>query len=477
MAPFRRRLAASGPYGETPRRLPASTGPSGETPRRIPARLALSNVSLWWLAVPLLPILTGVMATGRLGLIVLAATLALALPVTLARTPWAASVALAPALLIPIDSFAQTHVGGVALSSVLGLYSLLAVAIAATLRRARVGPSAPGVIALMAICGGGLIGALRSGHQMNSTLTLILAWAAAFGAGACLVDSRRDVERLLWFVAPIALLAVVEAAIGRNPYLSLLPPVSFSAHQAAGLHRSFATFGAPLVAGSAFAVCAALGLGGLNRRLWAVVPLIAVACLLTVSRSAILAVGVGVLVVFLIERRSRPRIIVVLAVLGLLSAGAVSQLPYFHESVTNRLAGKGESHSVRSNALEKFSGDLSNNTGGLMLGNGLRYTETVLEETGRNEGLATLDNQYVTFAYDVGLLPMLLSALAGLIALRLAPRARLLAFLPAVATCAVSFFFFDGMYWVATAALAWFTFGAIVSRRPFSTPTRDAGNG
>jgi hypothetical protein len=405
------------------------------------------------------------------GLIVLAVVLALALPAALARTPWAATVSLAPALLIPIDSFAQTHFGGVAISSVLGLYSLLAVAIAATLRRSRVGPSLPGMLAFAAICVGGLLGALRSGEQMNSTLTLILAWAAAFGAGAYLVDSRRDIERLLWFVAPIALLAVVEAGIGRNPYLSLLPAVSFSAHQAAGFHRSFATFGAPLVAGSAFAVCAALGLGSLNRRLWLVVPLIAIACLLTVSRSAVLAIAVGVAVVFLVERRSRPRIVVVVVVLGLLSAGAVSQLPYFHESVSNRLAGKGETRAVRSNALEKFSTDLSSHTGKLTLGAGLRYTETVLEETGRNEGLATLDNQYVTFSYDVGILPMLLSAFAALIALRMAPRARVVAFLPAVATCAFSFFFFDGMYWVATAALAWFTFGAIVSKRPFSTLT------
>jgi O-antigen ligase len=191
------------------------------------------------------------------------------------------------------------------------------------------------------------------------------------------------------------------------------------------------------------------------------------ASVLTVSRSGIFGLLVGAAVLVLAQRGQRLRVLVLVLGAAAISVTAFSNLSLFRETVDNRIFQSSYQQDTRENTLKIVAGDFNDRPLSLLIGQGLRSKQRELAAQGGNAGFSTLDNQFATFLYDVGVVPFLLGSGLIVVGIRRALPERRRIFLPPLMAGLAIFAFFDGLYWSGTAALFFFLLGGASSTSRF----------
>lgn len=281
-----------------------------------------------------------------------------------------------------------------------------------------------------------------------------LVWAAGVIVGSGWADNHKSLRISLIVLSILALFAVLELAGLDNPWMRILGLEDFSFVQG---KRSLSTFGHPYIAGAVFTVAALLaaGIEWQKWSKWIVVSLLIAGAISTVSRSSILGLVAGLLVMFLINSRSR-RAAVTAAAVGLTTilALVLGWLPALNESLGNRVVGEQETQTIRLSALNFVGDEFQRDPSSLIVGNGLGSANDYLQGIGTVGGYIVFDNQYVTWIHEYGVVVLLfVSALVILGLLGASPRNREVG-LPAFVAALVIIFFGDGMQWPALGFIA-----------------------
>ncbi len=379
-------------------------------------------------------------------------------------TAWAPAVGLIPVVLIPAPAMAITHVGPLPLGPVMAA-AFLAYAIAAYRQRrgtVRINRRLAGGIAVL-----GLFGVLGSviadASTLQAALVLSAVWAAGALVGVVAAGEARAIPPIVILGLFAAGVAGVETVQGTHIWEAVTGANRFGFTGA--VERARATFGHPLVASTVFVTLALLAFQGSFRGSKLAALLLVGGSLLTVSRSAVLGITVGVLVLVLQARgwSDRAGRLVALAGAGVVVTLILAQSQYLKQEFGDRISATSTvTEQARVSALTKISSDLSDNPARLAIGEGLRSSTDELRAAGGNAGLNTYDNQYITLAYDVGLLGLMLAGFLVVQALvqSRGPRPELSRRVAApLAGAAAMFLVFDGLYWFATGALFWALLG------------------
>jgi len=317
----------------------------------------------------------------------------------------------------------------------------------------------PALGAVLVFFCSGLLLAIIHGTDPGLAVSGTLVWTAGVLVGAGWANSHRSLRICLVVLATLALFAVFELAGLKNPWMKFLGLDDFASVNG---ERSLSTFGHPLVAGAVFAVAALLaaGIDWPKWSKWIVVALLTAGAISTVSRSSLLALVAGLLVMFLVNKGSRKTAIATLAVgLGTVLVLALGWLPALNDSLGNRVLGKQESQSVRVFALEHVGDLIQQSPGSFVVGDGVGSAAEFLQEAGTVNGFVVFDNQYVTWIHEYGALTLLLAGFFVVLAMmKASPRNREVG-LPAFAAVLVVLFFGDGMQWPAIGFMASATMG------------------
>ncbi len=308
-------------------------------------------------------------------------------------------------------------------------------------------------VAIVIFCSGVLLAIVRDADPALA-VSGTLVWAAGVLVGTGWANNHRSLRVCLVVLSVLALFAVAELAGLQNPWMKFLGLDDFVSAQG---ERSLSTFGHPLVAGAVFTVAALLaaGIDWPKWSKWVVVSLLTAGAISTVSRSSLLALVAGLLVMFLINKGSRKTAVATLSV-GLVTVLvlALGWLPALNESLEIRVLGRQESQSVRVFALEHVGDLVRQSPDSLIAGDGVGSAAEYLQEIGTVNGFVVFDNQYVTWIHEYGVLTLLLVGfLVTLGAMKASPRNRAIG-LPAFSAVLVVIFFGDGMQWPAIGFIA-----------------------
>lgn len=320
--------------------------------------------------------------------------------------------------------------------------------------------SIPATVAVAISAGACLLATYYDGRPLQQGFGLTLLWFSGLLLGTCVANQEQGRIALGLFALPLCALAGLEALGVNNFWPSLTGGsryVDVSLRDAAT--RSQSTFGHPLIAGACLATIGALFLQGRSsRRFLLLLPIIA-AVFTTVSRSALLGLAAAGTVAVLGELRVSARRAAALLLLLVVAVGAVLSIPSVKTSFESRVINTTEQQDVRETAFREFREQLEDDPGSLLIGQGFGSTKAQLEARGGINGLFAYDNQYVTGAREIGLLPMLATALLILWALAAAGPARRRAGLPVLIVPVVVMAFVDGGYWLSLSVVAGLALG------------------
>jgi hypothetical protein len=402
-----------------------------------------------FVSIALASLVIGVATTSRAGPLLAALVLGIVSVLAL-RRPWVAAVGLLPVFLLPYTAMSNQAPHGLHVVPLLTLFVLTYGAAAwsvAPHRHGFAGNPALLAIGVLAISGG-MAESIARGVPKDTLYTtglwlggLLLGWASSsYGEQAT--------TRVALCATPLALLALYEALEQRNVWSSAVGPLLY---EDSSPFRATSTFGHPLVAGTALVMVALMVLATRHS----LAPILGATLILgagaTLSRSPVLGLALGV-VVLLLRRRTQLR---VLASIALVAIGLVVSLdlaPGIAGSARARLFAPEKSKSVRLQALHGFGDTVRTNPENLLLPQDRNRSSTDAVQS------SLVDDQYVTLVYDFGLIAVVAAA-ALLVA---AGRGRLLSSggtSAAIVGALTMFAFFEGLYWPSTATLFWFAIG------------------
>lgn len=409
------------------------------------ARSYSPNVVACGLAAVLASLAAGWAVTQQLAPALLAGLLIAAVGGYALMKPWGSAVVVAPAFMFP----AFPDVGPLREELVVSGPVLGLAIVYWALGGGRPKLSASALGAGLVILSFGALAAFEGGASAQAGMAPGATMLAGLILGPCLARDRRAATAAVLLVAPLALLAVLEAVGFPNPWRTVLGIDRYSTISGqSGALRSTSSFAHPLIAGGVMVVFAALAF---SMR-WVPGRPVVLGCLLagvlaTVSRSALLALLAATLVVVAQAAKRPGRAVAVVATICVV-AFAAYQVPAISESLTTRIAGfQSSSQVLRAYALDRVSADWERDPGALMVGGGVRRSRDDLTSRGGFRGFTTYDNQYVTALYDYGLTIVLVAiGLLGWAVYRGDRTARRVA-LPAIAAGLVMIAFVDGLYW------------------------------
>jgi hypothetical protein len=405
-------------------------------------------------AVPAL--LVGVLATTTTAVPLLCLLLVSAAAIVTCRGVWAPVAGLAPVLALPATAMPAASFGPLSAWHLLAV-ATLALGTSAWIAhgRPKVGLRTVGALALLAIPG--LISSVTLGSSSSFGLSLCAVWVGALLLGVSASASRRDTSSRLALVAmPLAVFAIVELAVGRNVWSSVVGPLAFESFSP---FRVTSTLGHPLVAAVVLVFFAVLLTSFKTRMSSVIVPVLLLGAAATLSRTMVVGLAVSLLALLAVRRGDRRGLVRAALVTLIVAAIAVAVVPSFSSSVRDRVSSADLERS-RESALHSFASDLQSRPITLVFGTGLGSSSVALQRTA-DRGDAQYDNQYITLIHDVGgvfvlvAIALLLSEVVG--AARQEAEAKLV--LPALLGMCAMFTTFDGLYWASTAALFWFTCG------------------
>jgi hypothetical protein len=401
-----------------------------------------------------------------LGIPILAAAAVVLFPAMVARTRWATTFAVAPALLYPVSAINSAKIlHTINIAPLVAVYLLANVVWMYTVRRRTTTPSAIGLAGLLVIIGAGLLESVHAGNgTLGHSVTTFIFWLSAFFLGSLVADDSRQFAALGICALPLAGLALWQAATGSNPYNHFVGSLHFASSETLeGLQRSTSTFGQPLVAGAALTILAASAMIGRHRFALLVAPVVLLGAIVTVSRSAL----IGAAVIFLIaiaQGTARRRIVIILGLIVVAVLLAVTVFPRFATSLEGRLVTHSYKEVARTAGPARLLHDLSDNPIAVAFGGGIGTTELELAATGGIGGVDTYDNQFVETTFDIGFIPWIAAlCLLGYAMFRAQPDRRT-AFLPVVIGAIAMLLFFSGLAWPSYSVLVWLMFGALTSQ-------------
>lgn len=314
----------------------------------------------------------------------------------------------------------------------------------------------------------------------------VVIWLSAFVLALCLPVRFIPMVLTFW-----VLLGIIEASyaiyefIARPPVLygSLLPAdyaIGATTSEASNLSRAQGTLGHPIPLGTFLVTAFTLAMWAVKvpsgRGLFwlriVVFGLLAAGALVTLSRSSWVVLLV-VAAIGLASRYASLAMRVQVIAIGAVSVFVVLQTP-LGEGITEYIANLGNtsSFSQRSASLQSVPAILGSGVVTTLFGFGagsqaLLYTLVDLQSVGN---LRVIDNQYITFLAEIGLVG--LAAFIGImIAATVSVRRRVLASpdAPGTRLCwgiwvsllapLIAIFFYDGLSWPSTSILIWTMFG------------------
>jgi hypothetical protein len=313
--------------------------------------------------------------------------------------------------------------------------------------------------------------AISSYAQVAPIYHVALFWIAGLLLGSTLARDPRVTDRLGVLALALAIVALVEFVINQpNLWNDVVGATGFNAvGPSDGELRASSTFGHPLVAGTALIVMGFIVLTRPGRKRTILFALIVAGAVATVSRSALVGVGAGLLTHLALGHHERSRIVGAIAATVVIGWLTIALVPALNTSFTTRVFGANhESQRIRLNSLHSLKESISHGDRELITGRGLGGSQIYLAQTNGNFGFGVYDNQYVTSLYDTGVVVVLVIAgliIAGIIRAR--PSGRTLAPLVAVAA---AMFFFEGLYWPVTGLLFWMSVGLATTPRASYMP-------
>jgi hypothetical protein len=398
----------------------------------------------------------GAATTSRAGLL-LAALLLGTICVLALRGPWVAAVGLLPVFLLPYTAMSNQYPHGLHVVPLLMLFVLgYGAAAWSVAPRHRVRASAPALVAVGVFAlSGGVAEWIARGVPKDTAYTTGL-WLGGLLLGcASSTFGEQAVTRLALCMTPLALVALFEAFERRNVWSSAVGPLLY---EDSFPFRATSTFGHPLVAGTAFVIVALMVLSARHPLSPILAALLILGAGATLSRSPVLGVAVGVVVLLLQRRRTRLRVFASIVVVAIGLVIALDVAPGIAGSARARLFGAEKSKTVRLQSLHGFGDMVRTRPENLLLPQDRNRTSTNAVQG------SLVDDQYVALVYDYGLLAVLAAA-AALVA---AGRGRLRSSggtLAAIVGALTMFAFFEGLYWPSTATLFWFAVGFTTTRR------------
>ncbi|MBO9531436.1 MAG: hypothetical protein J7513_00475 [Solirubrobacteraceae bacterium] len=372
------------------------------------------------------------------------------------RQPWGVAVPLAPALLYP---------------SVAATFKIALVTTALTAGWVLLQRRPLGIAKLPALAFGGLAvfsaaANFEAGYSWRASAALGLLALAGLAIGTALGSWRSGAIGLAGIGAFATVIAAVQLA-GFDSVWSDLTSTGqdYVAYIAAkGDPRSTSTFGHPLIAGAGLAVIGLLLIASARR----VFGIVGIACLVgaiaTVSRSSMLAIAAGLLLYLVQERRRLGRLAPVLTAAIVAIVAAITFVPALNEAFVNRID-SAEPQTVRLYALQQVRDTWSADPASIVVGHGVGSTYRMMAARGGVLGLTTLDNQYVTAVFDLGVAPLGIAIALVVWSIATAPPASRRAGLPALVAGLVALAFADGFYWPSLALLLGVAVG-VATRRP-----------
>jgi hypothetical protein len=300
-------------------------------------------------------------------------------------------------------------------------------------------------------------------------------WLAGLLLGSLLASNRRSVDDVGVLALPLALLAIIEFVANKpNLWGNVIGAHGYDNVALTGTTlRSTATFGHPVVAGAALIVMAFVYFIRPGYRRTLVFSVIVAGAVATVSRSALVGLGAGLLAQFFGTHRQRLHVVGAVAATALAVWLMTSLIPTLNTAFTHRVLGAStQTQRIRLNAISTLKEDVSRGDPILITGRGLGGSLNYLAQTGGNLGFSTYDNQYITSVYDSGFVVVVLSL--GLIGLGVIRARRGWRTVAPLWASAATMFFFEGLYWPVTGLLFWLTVGVATSPTSWSSSSDES---
>ena len=321
-------------------------------------------------------------------------------------------------------------------------------------------PAAMAIVTLLLIAG--ILLAATRGSPIDQAVFTPLLWFAGILVGTGWAVHQRSFRLSMGVLAILGLLAILESAGVSLPWTELLRSDDPTALYA--INRSTSTLGHPVIAGGIFAIAAILTAASTwsGKAKWLVLILLIGGTVSTVTRSALIALVVGIILLVVLHSSTRK------GALATLGAGAVivavlygGLLPQLSTTLNTRVFEQQQPQLVRLYAVRIFSDDLQRSPTSLLVGEGPGASRQYLESIGTIYGYTVFDNQYLTLIKEYGaltLLAILMLVSAGLY--RSDPRNRL-AGAPALASVCVFLLFSDALAWASFGFLAFAVVGLV----------------
>ena len=405
------------------------------------------------------------------GLIVIAIVFAIGV-----RRPWGVVLCVLPIALFPTEAMTIVKIHGISVALLVGGIDALMLVVALATRPGRkvgIAVLIPACVALFGAAEGGVSSTLH--HQLG----LIIAWLSGAALGTVISAEQKRLAALLWILSPTALLVILETVGLPLWWANATHETAFIAlatEQTGSLTRGFGTYGHPIPAGAICASLALLALTSRPRRWQWLTALYALACVATLSKSAFIALAVGLCVAVITSPHERRRrvVAVAIAVCALAVGGVTIPSP-----VSRALAARATANdsSLRDSTLQVAGNSIDHHLGSLLFGGGFSGATEYFSALGVNTLYEThvstvVDNEAVSFMYDFGLVPLAL-VLVGFAWLcwRSSTQEVRRLYLPSLAALASTFAFFDGLTWQNTSFMFFLFMGAAVTpRSPRSVP-------
>jgi hypothetical protein len=399
-------------------------------------------------------------AVGNRGAYLAAAVALCGLAVAVSQSSWAVGLPFLVLVLVPSTRLTSVRLGPVSLQ--LGV-TIVAVGLALLLWLVRDGrrPSstAASVVGLLAGCW--LLFGIGAGELRTIYPTVMALVAGVIVAAIPDKRSRSSVDVVLIIIGFTAVLGILEMA-------RVIPsPASFfsaglrAGDVTGGLVRSVSTFGRPLPFGAACAIGASIAFACATPRI-KLGALLTAGAVVSLSRGALVAEVVGVVVALLLRPRDRAlsatsQSRAIMGIVGLAATVLLLALSPAGSAVFDRFGGANAEDTPRSQVLDLVRDQATGHPLGLLVGHGPGTTQRRLEAIGGNaHGTLVPDNQWVVLILELGLIPLAVAISLTIVGFINAPPPQRAIGVAALSCAVILFGVFDTLNWPPIAFLvAW----------------------
>jgi hypothetical protein len=310
----------------------------------------------------------------------------------------------------------------------------------------------------------GLLAAVYSGVDLVRPVTWPSVWLAGIIIGSsCRAESSR-LQAIGIGLIPSALVQIYGQITESTPWLDILRLHQYDEVIHSSVFRSPGTFSHPLVAGCTYMLVAVGLITYRAKSAKYAVPVLVAAGFLTISRSAVIGLLVGVIALLMFQpSRSRRWLLMLLTGACVLQVGLTIS-PAFRGAIEERFLSGFGSQEVRLAGPAYIGEMVDNRPLSLIFGGGYNTSRAIASTLhGPIRRYQTFDNQYVTWLLDYGLAVLCVSAVLIAIAL---VRSKSLALAPPILSAAAMIYFANIAQFEAFSIFMGFFLGLAASSGP-----------